>query len=248
MIASGTLGSESIKLQTLRRKDIDQFAITQAHHYQRGDVIKFQIDSARFSKDLYYRVTAVNHEANTATLIDTAGIEHILPLNKYKQREVYQVQHLEIRPGERMRFTKNLRTSDYKQLNGQRFTVEGFQPDGTLAIKTNGKTQEILAEQLLHSDYRYVDTVHSSQGQTADYCIYSAAPAKSLTIGRESFYVAASRARQEFVVYTASVQDLGVTVQQSRAAENALDLVQPSASKDGETEKRPDRAMGRLVD
>ena len=73
--------------------------------------------------------------------------------------------------------------------------------------------------------YSYVDTVHSSQGQTADYCIYSPANAKSMTIGRESFYVAASRARQEFVVYTANTQDLGVTVQISRANENAFDLV-----------------------
>ncbi len=46
-----------------------------------------------------------------------------------------------------------------------------------------------------------------------------------MTIGRESFYVAASRARQEFVVYTANTQDLGVTVQISRANENAKDLV-----------------------
>ena len=48
-----------------------------------------------------------------------------------------------------------------------------------------------------------------------------------MTIGRESFYVAASRARTEFVIYTASTQDLGVIVQISRANENAQDLVTP---------------------
>jgi hypothetical protein len=131
-----------------------------------------------------------------------------------------------------MRFTKNLRTSDYKQLNGQRFTVSGFTPDGQITLLTEGKTLDVPPSQLLHSDYRYVDTVHSSQGQTADYCIYSASPANSLIIGRESFYVAASRARQEFVVYTASAQDLGVTIQQSRANENALDLMHSSLHKE----------------
>jgi conjugative relaxase-like TrwC/TraI family protein len=228
LIAEGTLGNESLKIQTLRRKELDRFAITQAHHYQRGDVIKFQTDSARFSKDLYYRVISVKSETQTATLIDTVGLTETLPLDKYKQREVYQVQTLEIRPGERMRFTKNIRHSNYKQLNGQRFTIEGIKPDGSLAIKTNGKIQKINPERLLHSDYSYVDTVHSSQGQTADYCIYSAASAKSLTVGRESFYVAASRARQEFVVYTANAIDLGVTVQLSRANENASELVAPT--------------------
>ena len=243
LIAEGTLGDENLKIQTLRRKNIDKFALTQAHNYQRGDVIKFQTDSAKFSKDLYYRVTSVNPQNQTATLIDTVGITETLELNKYKQREVYQVQQLEIRPGERMRFTKNIRKEDYKQLNGQRFTVEGITEDGQITISSNGKTQNISIERLLHSDYSYVDTVHSSQGKTADYCIYSAANAKSMTISRESFYVAASRARQEFVVYTANTQDLGVTVQISRANENAKDLVNSAVVK----EKVVDNAKSKQI-
>ncbi|GFE71721.1 MobF family relaxase [Chroococcus sp. FPU101] len=231
LINSGALDGESLTIQTLRRKDIDKFAISQAHHYQRGDIIKFQTENAQFSKDCFYRVTDVNPENNTLTLIDTIGADYSLSLNKYKQREVYQVQLLEIRRGEQMRFTKNIRTKEHQQLNGQRFTVEGITEDGQITIQTKGKTLTLSPSQLLHSDYRYVDTVHSSQGQTADYCIYSASNAKSLTIGRESFYVAASRAKQEFVVYTASVQDLGVTVQLSRKNENALDLVDSSRRK-----------------
>jgi conjugative relaxase-like TrwC/TraI family protein len=226
LVAEGTLSNESIEISTLRRKNLDKFATTQAHHYQRGDVIKFQTDSARFSKDSYYRVTDVNPETKTATLIDTVGLTSTLPLDKYKQREVYQLIELEICPGERMRFTKNIRNSDYKQLNGQRFTVSGITDDGQIEITSLSKTQKISVERLLHSDYSYVDTVHSSQGQTADYCIYSAAIAQSKTIGRESFYVAASRARQEFVVYTKNTVDLGVTIQLSRKNENAHELVQ----------------------
>ena len=233
LIAEETLGNESRKISTLRRLNLDKFAITQAHYYQRGDVIKFQTDSARFSKDSYYRVTDVNPETQTATLVDTVGLTETLPLDKYKQREVYQLQQLEIRPGEEMRFTKNIRNLSYKQLNGQRFTVLGITDDGQIEINSLGKTQKISAARLLHSDYSYVDTVHNRQGQTADYCIYSAANAiceavsfrKSKTIGRESFYVAASRAKQEFVVYTKNADDLGVTIQLSRKNENAHELV-----------------------
>ncbi|MGL5880396.1 MAG: MobF family relaxase, partial [Xenococcaceae cyanobacterium] len=226
LMAEGTLGNESLNLQTLKRKDIDRFAITCAHHYQRGNVIKFQTDSARFSKNSYYRVTEIDPEAKSITLIDTLGLTETLPLNKYKQREIYTVQNQEIRPGERMRFTKNIRNSDHKQLNGQRFTVRSVTPDGQIEITSKGKTQKISDLRLLHCDYSYVDTVHSSQGQTADYCIYSAAIAQSKTIGRESFYVAASRAKQEFVVYTKNAVDLGVTIQLSRKKENAHELVQ----------------------
>ncbi|MEN9517424.1 MAG: hypothetical protein RLZZ381_12 [Cyanobacteriota bacterium] len=228
LMAEKTLGDRSRKISTLRRKNLDKFAITQAHHYQRGDVIKFQTDSARFSKNSYYRVTSVDPQTQTATLIDTVGLTETLSLDRYKQREVYQLQQLEIRSGERMRFTKNIRDSDHKQLNGQRFTVRGITPDGQIEITSLGKTQNISVARLLHSDYSYVDTVHSSQGQTADYCIYSAASAKSKTIGRESFYVAASRAKQEFLVYTKNAIDLGVTIQLSRKNENAHELAQSS--------------------
>ena len=44
-------------------------------------------------------------------------------------------------------------------------------------------------------------------------------------MGKESFYVAASRARQEFTVYTANSKALGVSIQQSRTKENALPLI-----------------------
>ncbi len=242
LIEEGILSNESQKISTLRRKNLDKFAITQAHHYQRGDIIKFQTDSARFSKDSYYRVTDIDPENKTVTLIDTVGLTETLDLDKYKQRFVYQLQQLEIRPGERMRFTKNIRNLSYKQLNGQRFTVLSTTDDGQIEINSLGKTQNISVERLLHSDYSYVDTVHSSQGQTADYCIYSAANAKSKTVGRESFYVAASRAKQEFVVYTKNAVDLGVTIQLSRKNENAHELVQLNDSpKNQETRQELDR-------
>ena len=241
LIEEGTLGQESLTLQTLKRKDIDKFALTQAHTYQRGDVIKFKTESAQFSRDFYYRVTEVNPQANTLTLIDMTGVDYTLPLNKYKQREVYQVHPIEIRPGEQMRFTKNIRNQEQNQLNGQRFTIEGVTEDGQVVIQTKGKTQTLAPNQLLHSDYRYVDTVHSSQGQTANYCIYAASAAKSLTVGRESFYVAASRAKQEFMVYTANAQDLGVTVQISRANENAIALVNTEVSQSKKKKKGRDK-------
>jgi hypothetical protein len=124
-----------------------------------------------------------------------------------------------------MKFTRNQYQHQQKQINGQQFTILGFEPNGQIQISTKGKTQTVTPEVLLYSDYRYADTVHSSQGQTANYCLYAAGSGNSLTVGRESFYVAASRARQEFTVYTGSARDLGVAILQSRGQENALPLV-----------------------
>ena len=45
------------------------------------------------------------------------------------------------------------------------------------------------------------------------------------TVGKESFYVAASRAKHEFKIYTASTKALGLSIEQSRGQENALNLI-----------------------
>ena len=94
-----------------------------------------------------------------------------------------------------MKFTRNHYQNQKKQINGQQFEVMGFDKRGQIEIKTKGKPQIVHPDTLLYSDYRYVDTVHSSQGKTSNYCIYAAGSGKSLTVGRESFYVAASRAK-----------------------------------------------------
>lgn len=223
LIEQGRLGKEAREVHVLKRKDLNKFSITQASSYELGDVVKFHQDSAKFNKDLYYRIDGVDAKTQKVTLRDKYGTTQTLELNKYKEREVYQAQTKEIRSGEQMKFTRN--QYQHNQINGQRFTVIGFTDAGQAIVQTKGKTQNINLDALLHSDYSYVDTVHSSQGKTTDYCIYIASSSNSPTVGKESFYVAASRARQEFIVYTAHAEHLGLSVQQSRAQENALPLI-----------------------
>ncbi|MHC5917148.1 MAG: DUF3854 domain-containing protein, partial [Nostoc sp.] len=70
-------------------------------------------------------------------------------------------------------------------------------------------------------DYALVSTTYSSQGKTADRVLISA----DFTIGQESFYVAASRARHELKIYTEDPTRLVELAQQSKAKENALELL-----------------------
>ncbi len=225
LIKQGQLSQESQQINILKPKDLDQFSLTQASSYEVGDVIKFGHTTVMFNKDLYYRVDAVDSSTKTLTLRDSFGDQQSLKLNCYKDRSVFQSQIRELRSGEQMKFTRNHYRNQQKQINGQQFTVLGFDDNGQIKIKTKGQTQILNSDALLYSDYRYVDTVHSSQGKTANYCIYAAGSGKSLTVGRESFYVAASRAKQEFQIYTASTRALGLSLEKSRAQENAIPLI-----------------------
>ncbi len=225
LIEQGKLGNQSQQIQILKPKDLNKFSITQASNYQVGDLIKFRRNSAKFTKELYYRVDEIDSRTDVVKLRDCYGTIESLELNRYKDREVFQSQTRELRSGEQMKFTRNQYQNKQKQINGQPFTVIGFKDNGQIIIQTKGKNQIVNPDVLLYSDYRYADTVHSSQGKTANYCIYAAGSGNSLTVGKESFYVAASRARYEFTVYTANTKSLGLSVTKSRAQENALPLV-----------------------
>ena len=224
LIKQEKLSGEFRQINILKPKDLDKFSLTQASSYQSGDVIKFGHTTARFNKNIYYRVDVIDSQTKTLNLRDSLGNKQSLELNSYKDRKVFQSQTRELRSGEQMKFTRNHYQNQQKQINGQQFTILGFNTNGQIEIKTKGKTQTVNPDALLYSDYRYVDTVHGSQGKTANYCIYAAGSGKSLTVGKESFYVAASRAKHEFKVYTASTKALGLSIEKSRAQENALTL------------------------
>ena len=225
LVEQKKLGEESQQINILRSKDLDKFSLTQASGYEVGDVIRFGHNTAKFSKDFYYRVDAIDSRNNKLSLRDSLGNKQDLELDTYKDRAVFQSETRELRRGEQMKFTRNHYQNQKKQINGQQFTVLGFDANGQIEIKTKGKTQTVNPDALLYSDYRYVDTVHSSQGKTANYCIYAAGSGKSLAVGKESFYVAASRAKHEFKVYTASTKALGLSIEKSRGQENALNLI-----------------------
>jgi conjugative relaxase-like TrwC/TraI family protein len=216
-IVTGTLGQTARTIQILYPKKLDTQALTQAYSYQKGDVIRFYRHTAQFP-DAYYRVAEVREQS--LMLKDRTGQFKELPLNQYKEREVYQCHRLEIREGDRLRFTRNHRTQ--KQTNGQPYTIEALNPDNTIEIRTKGQRYTVTADKLLHSDYAYCRTVYSAQGWTSAEAIW--APGQNP--GKEQTYVALTRAKESLQILTLNRADLGLSAQISQAQENALELVQ----------------------
>jgi conjugative relaxase-like TrwC/TraI family protein len=216
-IANGTLGQTARTIQILYPKKLDPQALTQAYSYQKGDVIRFTRRNTSFP-DAYYRVAEVKD--NSLILKDRAGQLKEMPLSEYKEREVYQSQSLEIRTGDRLRFTRNQRT--HNQTNGQPYTIEALNPDNTIEIRTKGQRYTVTANQLLHSDYAYCRTVYSAQGWTSAEAIW----APQQNPGREQTYVALTRAKESLQILTLNRAALGLSAQMTQAQENAMDLVE----------------------
>lgn len=210
------LGAEAQVMEMLHPKNLDKQAISQSYNYEIGDVVRFRRSTKRFPEP-YYRVVEV--KGNQLQLQDRFGEVQDCPLDKYKDREVFSTQELELRVGDRLRFTRNHR--EWGQINGQMLTIDAFNPDGTISINTRGKIETLTLDQLMHVDYAYCRTVHAAQGWTAQEAIW--APGNNP--GKEQTYVALSRAKTELEIVTVDRQGLGLSAERSRGQENAQDLV-----------------------
>jgi conjugative relaxase-like TrwC/TraI family protein len=221
-IEQNILGSEQTQISILYPKRLDRQAIAQGYHYSVGDVIRLQRPTKQFP-DLYYRVLGLKDE--TLLLKDREGNRHEMPLHQYKDREVFDCQPLELRVGDRLRFTRNHR--ERNQTNGQPYTIEALNPDHTIEIRTKGQRYTVTPDQLLHSDYAYCRTVYSAQGWTSAEAIW--APGQNP--GQEQTYVALTRAKESLQILTLNRAALGLSAQTTQAQENAMDLVEMIAER-----------------
>jgi conjugative relaxase-like TrwC/TraI family protein len=221
-IEQDILGSEQTQISILYPKRLDRQAIAQGYNYSVGDVIRLQRPTQQYP-DLYYRVLGLKNE--TLLLKDREGNRHEMPLHQYKEREVFDCQPLELRVGDRLRFTRNHR--ERNQTNGQPYTIEELNPDHTIEIRTKGQRYTVTPDQLLHSDYAYCRTVYSAQGWTSAEAIW--APGQNP--GQEQTYVALTRAKESLQILTLNRAALGLSAQTSQSQENVMDLVEAIAQR-----------------
>lgn len=219
--AEGTLGTEA-KLDQLKSKDLTAVQMRFAHHFKTNDVVMPLRDYKRLGleKGGLYTVTATGKD--TITLKASDGSTKTLEPAKFK-KAVYERKEIEIAEGDRLRWLKNNRP--LKRLNGQQFTVTKIDHDSATAQieYISGKREQINLRSAQHFDHALVSTTYSSQGKTANRVIVAAS--NDRTLGKESFYVAASRAKYDLKIYAQSEQCLFEKAQESRAKKNPLDVI-----------------------
>jgi conjugative relaxase-like TrwC/TraI family protein len=218
----GTLG-ETATITQLQTKNLSIVQMRFAHNFETGDVVMPTRDYKRrgLEKGKLYEV--VGRTTDKLTLIRDDG-QH-LEVDTAFDKAVYQRAEIEIAVGDRLQWKKNDRQLGRR--NGQEFTVTRIDLNIVQIKYADERTECISLAQAQNLDYALVSTTYSSQGKTADRVLISA----DFTIGQESFYVAASRARHELKIYTEDPTRLVELAQQSKAKENALELLRKQIRK-----------------
>jgi len=215
--AEGKLGDD-VKLTQLKAKDISevekegyvsQFAI--------GDMVMPLRDYKRkgLTKNELYEVISKTKDHLLLKAADGTELEVGLDFKK----AIFEREEIEIAVGDRLMWKKN--NQALKQVNGEEVVVRGINGNQVEIEERNGKTQTIDLSQPHHLDHARVRTTYSSQGETANRVLI----ASDSTIGKESFYVAASRARLQLCFYTQDQDALLEWALESKMEENPLELL-----------------------
>ena len=157
-------------------------------------------------------VSEVDHKEGTVRLADgkgrTADWRPYLLAGAKGGVEVYRSEEMELRAGDRIRWTRNDPGSGL--VNGQMAEVESVEKDGVRFRLDDGKSVK-LGEgdpQLRHLDHGWASTVHAFQGRTVDNIIAAMESSHPHLTTQKAFYVAISRAREGAELVTDDAKQL----------------------------------------
>ena len=172
-----------------------------AANYAPGDVVSFHRRYKRLGVDKgdELRVAGVDRAAGVVTLQGRHGAAVAWEPARLAARrggvEVYAVEAMELRRGDRIFWTRNDRSHGLVNSGAAEVTAVG---DAAVAFRLeDGRTLRLRRDdpQLRHIDRAWAATVHAFQGRTVDRVIAAMEAEHAHLTTRKTFYVEISRAR-----------------------------------------------------
>ena len=175
--------------------------------------------------------------------------------------EVYRGQGMELRAGDRVRWTRNDPGSGL--VNGETATVERVENDGVRFRLGDGSAAKLADgdPQLRHIDRAWAATVNAFQGRTVDRIIAALPTGNPNLTNQQAYYVAISRARDRAELVTDDAHKLADQIERAtgervaaldataeRAAHEAVFGRDPSHERDRDHVTRASDAMDREIE
>ncbi len=223
-----------------------------AANYTPGDVVAFHRSYKRIGveKGDERRVAGVDRKGRAVVLDDGKGCRVAWKPEEIGGRrggsEVYRVEEIELRAGDRIRWTRN--DAGLWLVNSRTAEVVAVR-DGRVTFKLeDGKTLQLGRgdPQLRHLDHAWASTVHAFQGRTVDNVIAAMEARHPHLTTQKSFYVEISRARDRAELVTDDAAELRTRLQEATgeriaALEGIGEMKREAPGKDDESGR--DRAL-----
>ena len=208
LIEEGAIHGPAMAGEKLVTRGMTNAEMTIPSNYAEGDTVIFnrRYKTLGVEKGDEREIARVDYKRNTVHLRDREGqvVEwrpYLLAARKGGV-EAYRSEAMELRAGDRVRFTRNDPASGL--VNGQVADVDSIEKDGVQFRLEDGTAISLSANdpQLRHVDRAWASTVHAFQGRTVDNVISAMDSNHPHLTTQKSFYVAISRARDRAELVT----------------------------------------------
>ena len=212
----------------VNRQDMTGTERTFANAYVPGeDIIRYNRASKVYDVEVgdYALVTAKNHAENEITVHFENGRQLTYNPQRLSGVSVYREAEREFAEGDRIQFRAPF--TEKRVANGELATIAKI-GDEELTVKLDsGREVRFEKDHFRHIDHGYAVTSHSSQGTTVDRVLINADTSESRVLLNDRMgYVAVSRAREDAIIYTNSIEELRGALDRRVDKEMALDAVQ----------------------
>ena len=248
LIRDGAIAGPALETGRLISLDYTRAEKALAANYAPGDVVAFHGTYKRLGveKGDELRIVGIDRGADAVKLEGKDG--GIVSWNPYRLAgrtggvEVYRVEEMELRQGDRIRWTRN--DARHELVNSATAEVTAVK-DRTVRFRLeDGRVLEMRQDdpQLRHVDRAWASTVHAFQGRTVDTVIAAMEANHPHLTTQKTLYVEISRARDRAELVTDdrnALRERLETATGERIA--ALEAVEPEREKVKRTEPVPDR-------
>ncbi len=226
LAAEGVLRGRALRIERLVNLGMTRAEKADARNYREGDTVLFNQDMVNFRVKRDDALTVTGTDEDRVVLMHPDGRpRHVAPQQKYYRYrlEVYEAREIEIRTGDRIRWTRNDKARNL--VNGGRAEVLAITRDRVRFALDDGRNLSLRHDdpQLRHIDHAWSSTVHGAQGSTADGVIAVLDSGHGSLTDQSTFYVEISRARDSAVVLTDNREQL-VEVLEAHTGERATAL------------------------
>ena len=208
LIAEGAVSGPAMQGKKLVPRDLTRAEMARASSYSVGDTVIFnrKYKTLGVDKGDEREVLRVDQERNTVWLgngkDDPVAWRPRLIAGARGGVEVYRSEEMELRQGDRIRWTRNDPGSGL--VNGGTAMVKSVEMDSVHFRLEDGSTARLAGEgpQLRHLDRGWASTIHAFQGRTVDGIIAAMPTGDPDLTNQRAFYVAISRARDDAELVT----------------------------------------------
>ena len=254
LVAEGAISGPARPGEKLVARDLTRAQMARASNYGVGDTVIFNrpYKTLGVDKGDERTVARLIHNGHAVILADAKGNEtEWRPFAIAGAKggvEVYTSEAMELRRGDRVRFTRNDPASGLT--NGETATVDAVGRDGVRFRLENGSLTTLRQHdpQLRHIDRAFAATVHAFQGRTVDRILAALPAGNPKLTDQRAFYVAISRARMRAELVTDDAHRLADQLQRATGERlAALDATAKQAAwetvfgRDGDRERDANR-------